>query len=60
MVVVFREDGTVGKTVIIQGLPAGLNEQGINSAKSIEFKPERRNGAPVSVAKEVMFEFSIF
>ncbi len=60
LAVMFRGNGTIGPVVLLQGLPSGLNEMAINSARGIEFQPARRNGVPVSEIKTIVYTFDIY
>ncbi len=60
LAVMFRSNGTIGPVVVLEGLPEGLTAQAVKAAKEIKFKPEMRNGKPVTVIKTVVFTFSIY
>lgn len=57
LAVMFRENGTIGPVVVLEGLPAGLTEQAVIAAQKIKFKPEVRDGNPVTVVRMVRFDF---
>ena len=57
--VVFGADGHIYNIQIIQGLPQGLTETAIEAAKKIKFRPAIKNGTPVNVRMQVIFEFNL-
>jgi outer membrane biosynthesis protein TonB len=56
----FLEDATIGKISIISSLPYGLNEQSIEAAKKIKFKPAMKDGKPIKVSKIIEYRFKEF
>ncbi|MDH3528000.1 MAG: tetratricopeptide repeat protein [Acidobacteriota bacterium] len=60
VLVVFRSDGKIRQIVLLQGLPAGLNQKVLDSAKGIEFEPERCDGNPITVVKTISYRFSLY
>lgn len=59
LLVEFRKDGKIGYIQILRSLPYGLTEEAIKAAKKIQFEPERFEGEPQSVFKQVHFYFWI-
>lgn len=57
--VVFGADGHIYNIQTIRGLPQGLTETAIEAAKKIRFRPAIKNGAPVNVRMQVVFEFNL-
>lgn len=58
--VTFLDSGKIGKIDVVSGLPYGANENAVEAAKKIKFKPARKNGKVVSVSKIVMYYFGIY
>ena len=59
--VTFESDGSIGKLSIVgKGLPDGLNEQAIRSARLIRFFPEEKDNIPLTVSRLVEYSFSIY
>lgn len=59
LAVVFGSNGVIGPIAVVQGLPDGLTESAIKAANGITFKPEMRDGTPVTVVKTVVFNFEL-
>lgn len=59
LLVEYRADGTIGDIDVLQGQPYGLTDEAKEAARDIRFKPATRNGEPVTVNKEVEFQFSL-
>jgi TonB family protein len=57
--IVFGADGNIYNVQIIQGLPQGLTETAIEAAKKIKFRPAIKNGTPVNVRMQVVYEFNL-
>jgi TonB family protein len=57
--IVFGADGNLYNVQIIQGLPQGLTETAIEAAKKIKFRPAIKNGTPVNVRMQVVYEFNL-
>ncbi|MEW6737708.1 MAG: energy transducer TonB, partial [Acidobacteriota bacterium] len=57
--VIFYKDGNIGDIKIIRGLGYGLDEQAIEAAKKIRFKPAELNGEAVSVRARLEFTFTL-
>lgn len=58
--VTFLASGKIGTVTPIKTLPNGLTEEAIAAVKEIEFEPAKENGQPVSVTKQVEYNFSIY
>lgn len=52
-------DGIVSSTVVLLGLPHGLDDEAVRVARSFRFKPATRNGTPVPSWKPVLVEFHL-
>ena len=58
--IAFLANGTIGPIRVISRLPNGLTEKAIEAAKLIEFKPELRDGVPVTTYKNLRYSFTIY
>jgi TonB family protein len=58
--VTFLASGQIGSVAPVSGLPYGLTEQAIASAKQIRFEPAKVNGVPQTVSKTIEYSFSIY
>lgn len=56
----FLKDGTIGSTTAISKLPFGLTNSALTAAKQMRFEPQIQRGQPVSVAKVIVFTFTIY
>jgi tetratricopeptide (TPR) repeat protein len=54
---VFAADGTVKHILVLQGLPFGLTERAIDSARRIKFVPATLDGKPVSMFMQLEYNF---
>jgi protein TonB len=52
-------DGTVKQVRIVRGLPDGLDEQAIQAAYQIRFRPAMKGGQPVAFWQAVQIEFNL-
>lgn len=52
-------DGLVKRVTIVRGLPDGLDEQAIQAAYQLRFKPAMKNGQPVAYAMPILIEFNL-
>ena len=52
-------DGTVKRVTIVRGLPDGLDEQAIQAAYQLRFKPAMKGGQPVAYQMAVLIEFNL-
>ncbi|MFY9607208.1 MAG: energy transducer TonB [Blastocatellia bacterium] len=57
--VLIGADGAVKRVTIIRGLPNGLDEQAIQAAYQLRFKPAIKSGQPVSFWQGVDIEFNL-
>jgi TonB family protein len=55
--VLLGSDGRIQQVILVQGLGFGLDEETIQAAKEIRFKPGENNGKPVSVWMRILFPF---
>jgi protein TonB len=56
----FLETGEIGKLEVVSGLPDGFNKCAIKAAKRINFKPAMKDGKPVTVFKQVQYNFTFY
>jgi TonB family protein len=56
--VVLAKNGEVKNIRVVSGLPDGLTEQAIETAKKIKFTPAMKDGKPVSMWMQLEFNFS--
>jgi|RhiMethySRZTD1v2_1073278.scaffolds.fasta_scaffold51059_4 TonB family protein len=52
-------DGVVKRVTITRGLPDGLDEQAIQAAYQLRFKPAMKSGQPVAYQMSVLIEFNL-
>ena len=52
-------DGLVKRVTIVRGLPDGLDEQAIQAAYQLRFKPAMKGGEPVAYQQSVLIEFNL-
>jgi protein TonB len=57
--VLIGSDGQVKRVTVTRGLPDGLDEQAIQAAYQLRFKPAMKSGQPVSFWKPVAIEFNL-
>lgn len=58
--VTFNANGSIGSISPVKGLPNGLTEQAIASARSMRFEPAMVNGVAQTVVRQVEYSFSIY
>ncbi|MBX3243145.1 MAG: TonB family protein [Acidobacteria bacterium] len=58
--VTFLASGQIGQITVVRGLPNGLTEKAIASARSIRFEPRKDGGVPKSVVKSIQYGFTIY
>ncbi len=56
----YTADGRITDIKVVRGLPDGLTESAIESAKKIRFQPAMKNGQPVNVRGNVEFNFTLY
>ena len=54
----FLDFGEIGEITRVKELPSGLTEKAIGAAKKIKFEPEKKDGKPVTVVKEIQYFYS--
>ena len=59
LLVLFSKNGKISNIVVLKNLGGGLTEQAVRAARQMTFKPQEKNGQPVSVAKRVEYNFNI-
>jgi TonB family protein len=52
-------DGTVKEAIILDGLPDGLNDEALKTARNIKFKPAMKDGNPVDFWIQIYLEFNL-
>jgi periplasmic protein TonB len=57
--VLIGADGTVKSVKIVRGLPDGLDEQAIQAAYQLRFRPAMKAGQPVAFWQNVLIEFNL-
>ncbi|MDQ6651255.1 MAG: TonB family protein [Acidobacteriota bacterium] len=57
---IFASDGTVKYILVVSGLPDGLTESAIRSARRIKFSPATLNGRPVSMFIQLEYNFNLY
>lgn len=57
---VFAASGEVRDVTVLQGLPDGLTEQAVESARGIKFTPARKDGRVVSQHIVLEYPFAVF
>jgi TonB family protein len=57
--IVFGADGRIYNIQVMRGLPHGLTEMAIAAAQKIKFRPAIKNGVPVHVRMQVVYEFNL-
>jgi TonB family protein len=57
---VFSADGTVRNILVLKGLPHGLTEASIRSARGIKFVPAMIEGRYVSTFIQLEYNFNLF
>jgi TonB family protein len=57
--VLIGPDGTVKRVTVLRGLPDGLDEQAIQAAYQMRFKPAMKAGQPVAYLQAVDIEFNL-
>lgn len=57
--VVFGADAQIKDIIVVRGLPDGLTESAIESAKKIRFEPARKDEQPVSVRGTLEYSFKL-
>jgi len=58
--VTFSANGQIAGISAVSGLPYGLTEQAIAAARAIKFEPAKKNGVPISVTKQVEYNFTMY
>lgn len=53
----FLADGKIGKISPVSSLPFGLTENATEAAKKIKFEPEKKDGVPRTIFKQVQYSF---
>ncbi|MFT3744081.1 MAG: energy transducer TonB [Pyrinomonadaceae bacterium] len=54
----FLEFGEIGEIITVKELPAGLTQNAIAAARRIKFEPEKKDGKPVTVYRELQYSYS--
>lgn len=54
----FLEFGEIGEVIEVKGLSGGLTERAIAAAKKVKFEPEKKDGKPITVYKQLEYSYS--
>ncbi len=54
----FMDIGEIGEIAPVKELPAGLTERAIAAVRKIKFEPEKKEGKPVSVYRQLQYFYS--
>lgn len=54
----FLEFGEIGEIITVKELPAGLTQNAITAARKIKFEPEKKEGKPITIYKEIQYSYS--
>lgn len=54
----FLEYGEIGEITPVKELPSGLTQLAIAAARKIRFEPEKKDGKPVTIAREIQYNYS--
>lgn len=57
---IFAADGTVKHFLVVEGLPYGLTEAALTSARRIKFIPATIDGKPVSMFIQLEYNFNLY
>jgi len=57
--VLIGTDGLVKRVTVVRGLPDGLDEQAIQAAYQLRFKPAMKDGQPVAFQRSIPIEFNL-
>jgi TonB family protein len=52
-------DGTVKDAIVITGLPYGLDDEALEGARKMKFKPAMKDGTPVDFWVTIQMEFNL-
>lgn len=55
----FRADGTIGDIKVVSSLNGGLDENAVEAARKIKFRPAMKGGQPVTFWSKVEFSFNL-
>ena len=54
----FLDFGEIGEITALKTLPNGLTERAVVAARKIRFEPEKKDGKPVTVSREIQYYYS--
>ena len=54
----FLDFGEIGEITALKTLPSGLTERAVVAARKIKFEPEKKDGKPVTVIREIQYYYS--
>src|SRR5258708_34801160 len=54
----FLDFGEIGEITALKALPNGLTERAVVAARKIKFEPEKKDGKPVTVVREIQYYYS--
>lgn len=58
--VTFMANGKIASVSVIKGLPFGLTEEAKSAACQMQFEPATRNDEPITVTKQVIYNFVLY
>jgi Gram-negative bacterial TonB protein C-terminal len=56
----FLDSSKIGKISLVSGINKNRNESAIEVAKKIIFKPAMKDGQPVTVSKQIQYNFTLY
>ncbi len=57
---IFKSDGRIGDTLVLEGLGYGLDKQAVKAVKEIKFEPAMKDNKPITSVKIVQYSFTIY
>src|SRR5438046_7720747 len=51
----FLDFGEIGEVTVVKTLPGGLTEKAVAAARKIKFEPEKKDGKPVTVVRQIEY-----
>src|SRR5260221_8070213 len=54
----FLDFGEIGEITALKTLPNGLTERAVLAARKIRFEPEKKDGKPITVTREIQYYYS--
>lgn len=60
LAVLFSADGKTKTIIVMKPLSNGLTEQAIRAAQGIKFVPQKKDGNPVAVVKQIEYTYTLY